>query len=146
MTSTHTRSRKSRRARSQCERLEPRTLLANIAIDATASVRVGPQNSLGTHLTWRDYQAGQAPTDQLLQDEGMSLFRIPGGSSADGFHFQQGPNSIATLAQSIDAMGGEGMMTLNYGGGSPQEAAAVLAYLNGSTTNTTVIGSGQQWN
>ena len=37
------------------------------------------------------------------------------------------------------------MVTLNYGTGSPQEGAAMLAYLNGSTTNTTNIGFGQQW-
>src|SRR5262249_40045654 len=37
------------------------------------------------------------------------------------------------------------MVTLNYGSASPQEAAALLAYLNGSVSNSTPIGTGAQW-
>ena len=38
------------------------------------------------------------------------------------------------------------MVTVDYGSGSPQEAAAELAYLEGSTTDTASIGSGIEWN
>ena len=38
------------------------------------------------------------------------------------------------------------MITLDYGSGSPQEAAAELAYLVGSPTDTTAIGTGIEWN
>ena len=34
------------------------------------------------------------------------------------------------------------MVTVDYGSGSPQEAAAELAYLEGSTTDNTTIGTG----
>ena len=37
------------------------------------------------------------------------------------------------------------MVTIDYGSGSPQEAAAELAYLLGSPTDTTMIGSGMEW-
>ena len=37
------------------------------------------------------------------------------------------------------------MATLDYGSGSAQEAAAFLAYLNGTTANATAIGNGQIW-
>ena len=38
------------------------------------------------------------------------------------------------------------MVTLDYGSGSPQEAAAELAYLQGSPSDTTSIGTGLEWN
>ena len=38
------------------------------------------------------------------------------------------------------------MVTLDYGSGSAQEAAAELAYLQGKTTDTTAIGTGLEWN
>ncbi len=44
------------------------------------------------------------------------------------------------------AHGSVGYITVNYGTASPQEAAAELAFLNGSTTDNTVIGTGEQWN
>jgi alpha-L-arabinofuranosidase len=37
------------------------------------------------------------------------------------------------------------MVTLNYGTGSPQEAAALLAYLNAPVGLSAAIGHGQQW-
>ena len=38
------------------------------------------------------------------------------------------------------------MVTVDYGSGSPQEAAAELAYLEGSPTDTTSLGTGIEWN
>ena len=42
--------------------------------------------------------------------------------------------TIAQFVQDITADGGTGMVTVDYGSGSPQEAAAELAYLDGSPT------------
>ena len=55
-------------------------------------------------------------------------------------------DTIPQFAQFIAAVGGTGMVTLDYGSGSPQEAAAELAYLEGSPSDTTVIGNGIEWN
>src|SRR5205807_380641 len=82
---------------------------------------------------------------------GLGFFRFPGGSSSDEFHFNDPPSyngkgTAATFANFIASVNGTGMVTLDYGSGSPQEAAAFLAYLNATTTNATAIGSGQEWN
>ena len=45
--------------------------------------------------------------------------------------------TIPQFAQFISAAGGIGLVTLDYGSGSPQEAAAELAYLEGSPSDTT---------
>ena len=55
-------------------------------------------------------------------------------------------NTIPQFAQFIAALGGTGVVTLDYGSGSPQEAEAQLAYLLGSPSDTTTIGNGLEWN
>ena len=57
-----------------------------------------------------------------------------------------GAINFAQFVQFITAVGGTGLVTLDYGSGSPQEAAAELAYLDGSPTDTTSIGNGIEWN
>ena len=57
-----------------------------------------------------------------------------------------GAITISQFVQSITSVGGTGLVTLDYGSGSPQEAAAELAYLDGSPTDTTSIGNGIEWN
>ena len=56
-----------------------------------------------------------------------------------------GPGTVANIASFIASVNGRGIATLDYGSGSPQEAAAMLAYLNAPTTSTTPIGFGEEW-
>ena len=49
------------------------------------------------------------------------------------------------MATMISNLGATGIVTVNYGTGSPQEAAALIAYLNASTTSTASIGVGEEW-
>ncbi len=81
----------------------------------------------------------------MVAASGMQLYRFPGGSASDDFHFNVSANegdpvadTVPQFAQLISAVGGTGVVTLDYGSGSPQEAAAELAYLEGSTSDTTV--------
>ena len=98
-------------------------------------------------------QPGTAQTQQMVTAAGLELYRFPGGSGSDDFHFNVANNlndsgaiTIPQFAQFISAVGGTGMVTLDYGSGSPQEAAAELAYLDGSPSDTTSIGTGLEWN
>ena len=50
------------------------------------------------------------------------------------------------MAQFATELNAASIVTLDYGSGSPQEAAALLAYLDGAVGNTTPIGNGEQWN
>jgi hypothetical protein len=102
------------------------------------------------NLAWWDSALNTAQTQQMVQAAGLNLFRFPGGSSSDTWHFNQGPTyngegTSPSMASFIAAVGGSGMVTLNYGTASPQEAAAFLAYLNAPAGNTTTIGPGPQW-
>ena len=110
-------------------------------------------NLLGINATWWDQAAVTSQTQQMATAAGLDTYRFPGGSSSDEFHFNVQQNSgdpvaitIPQFAQFIASAGGSGLVTLDYGSGSPQEAAAELAYLLGSPSDPTVIGNGLEWN
>jgi hypothetical protein len=130
-------------------------LPAPLSATVNAGSVVGPvsTNMLGVNLTWWDDKLTTSQTQQMVQAAGLDAFRFPGGSSSDDFHFNVAANygdpvavTIPQFAQFIETRGGVGLVTLDYGSGSPQEAAAELAYLEGSPTDTTVIGNGLEWN
>jgi alpha-L-arabinofuranosidase len=122
-------------------------------INANASVGATTTNLLGINLAYWDDQQGTTQTQQMVTAAGLAIYRFPGGSASDDFHFNvannygdSAANTIPQFAQFISSVGGTGVVTLDYGSGSPQEAAAELAYLQGSPTDTTVIGTGLEWN
>ncbi len=110
-------------------------------------------NMMGINSVWWDSADVSAQTQQMTTAAGIKLFRFPGGSSSDQYHFNVSNNfndSVAItapqFAQFIAQAGGSGIITLDYGSGSPQEAVAELAYLQGSPSDTTAIGNGIEWN
>jgi alpha-L-arabinofuranosidase len=110
-------------------------------------------NLVGVNLAWWDDKLTTPQTQQMVQAAGLTMFRFPGGSSSDDYHFNISnnyndpvANTIPQFTQFIEGVGGTGLVTLDYGSGSPQEAAAELAYLEGSPTDSTVIGTGLEWN
>jgi hypothetical protein len=116
---------------------------------------VGPvtTNMLGVNLAYYDDQLTTTQTQQMVQAAGLTAFRFPGGDISNDFHFNVANNfgdpaakTVPQFAQFIEGVGGTGVVTLDYGSGSPQEAAAELAYLEGSPTDQTVIGNGLEWN
>jgi hypothetical protein len=111
-----------------------------------------PTDVVGVNIDWWDNQLTTAQTEQLVEAAGLNIFRFPGGSSSDDYHFNQSSNdddpsaiTIAQFAEFVQSVGGTGLVTTDYGSGSPQEAEAELAYLVGSPTDTTVIGNGTEW-
>jgi hypothetical protein len=122
-------------------------------VNASTDLHAVPTNLLGVNLAYWDQDAVTAQTEQAATAAGLNIYRFPGGSASDDFHFNTATNwgdsgaiTIPQFAQFIASAGGTGLVTLDYGSASPQEAAAELAYLDGSPSDTTVIGSGIQWN
>lgn len=139
------------RPRLELELLESRDLPSTLTILAGKVVRTVNDQVLGVNLAWWDSNLNTPQTQQMVQAAGLNTFRFPGGSSSDDFHFNAGPTyngegTAPSMASFIASVSGNGLVTLDYGSGSPQEAAAFLAYLNAPTTNTTAIGFGPEWN
>ena len=110
-------------------------------------------NLVGINLAYWDDQLNTSETQSMVEAAGLDIFRFPGGSASDDFHFNvannygdPSANTIPQFAEFVDNAGGQGMVTIDYGSGSPQEAEAEAAYLIGSPSDTTVIGNGQEWN
>ena len=132
------------------EFLESRELLAAVTVNAGQVVRDVNTQLLGVNVDWWDSTLNTPQTAALVESAGLTNFRFPGGSSSDDFHFNAPAPynknvSDSTMASFIASVKGQGIVSLDYGSGSPQEAAAFLAYLNGSVNNPTVIGTGPEW-
>src|SRR6187551_976425 len=145
MSRDFTYSSRVRRFLPEIEALETRDQPALLTVDANQLVRTATPQVLGTNLAWWDSNLGTATTKSMVQAAGLTLFRFPGGSSSDEFHFNAPPSyngqgTAPSMAKFIASVNGGGMVTLNYGSGDPKEAAAFLAYLNAPTSNTTVLG------
>ena len=133
--------------------------LAAVPTSVTTQINAGTvvqsisPNMLGVNLAYWDSKLTTTQTQQLVHAAGLGSFRFPGGSSSDDYHFNvannyndSAANTVPQFVQFIQAVSGSGVVTLDYGSGSPQEAAAELAYLQGSPTDATVIGTGIEWN
>jgi hypothetical protein len=137
------------------EALEARTLLSVATINAGTTIRSVPANMLGVNTAPWDLSLTSFRSEQQSVAAGINAVRLGGGSYIDGissdpngWHFNvYDPDStpIGTQASYVAHLNATGIVDLDYGAGSPQEAAAMLAYLNGSTTNTTSLGTGEQW-
>jgi hypothetical protein len=139
-----------RGVRPRLEILEDRTVPSAVTVDASQAIRTATSQVLGVNLAWWDTSLNTTQTQQMVQAAGLNFFRFPGGSSSDTWHFNVGPTyggegTTPSMASFIASVNGTGMVTVNYGTGSPQEGAALLAYLDGNVGDTTQIGVGLQW-
>ena len=143
------------------EMLELRMLLSTVTVNASTTIRTVPSDMVGVNTApWDPMSTSQ--TLSLSQAAGLNTVRIGGGSTADRIHFNSTSYYLSPTSSSSGetassnsmfgqaalyaaSLGASAIVTVDYGEGSPQEAAALLSYLDGSTTNTTSLGSGEEW-
>src|SRR5258708_36394447 len=111
------------------EALESRCLLAGVGVDAGKIIRSVDPKILGTNLAWWNGDLGNAQTRQLAAGAGLNMYRFPGGSSSDEWHFTNPApygryKTLPSFARVIQAENAGGMAQLDYGSGSAHEAAA----------------------
>ncbi|MBV9852123.1 MAG: hypothetical protein JO250_20855 [Armatimonadetes bacterium] len=144
-----------------------------VAVDAGRLVRPMDDRFAGINLKADDPRvADQAEaTAQVLGPDNLDMrtVRIPGGSDADRYHWETAalvdgmtgkptldpatgrpvPGvSVAQFARVAEAAGAQLILTLNYGSGTPNEAAALIAYANGRTDDGRALGTdenGRDW-
>jgi alpha-L-arabinofuranosidase len=142
---------------------------ATVTVDLGMSIGDGVSPDLmGIHTSVYDGRMSDATTPGLLRAVGMKSLRYPGGSYGDLYHWSThtgtatpsgepyiAPNTgMGAFVQLLDAVGANALITVNYGTnaagdgpGTPEEAAAWVAYANAMPDDTTVIGSagGVDW-
>ncbi|MEO8053024.1 MAG: hypothetical protein ABI833_21665, partial [Acidobacteriota bacterium] len=145
----HVRSKRSAVLQNAIESLESRYLLASVTVNVGTAIRNVETKLLAVNSAPWDGQMSSATTNTLINAIGINAVRTGGGSYVDDtWHFNVN-NQNQTMGQQanfIASRNAVGMITVNYGSGSPQESAALLAYLNGDASSTVTIGMGEQWN
>ena len=147
------------------------TVTANLGTTVRATVS---PDLMGVHTSVYDANMQLPTTPEYLKAAGVKSLRYPGGSYADLYHwslhtgtytpaagagsntiFVAGDTHFGAFLQFMEKVGAGAVITVNYGmnslgtgGGEPKEAAAWVAYANGSTTSTVSIGAdskGTNW-
>lgn len=134
----------------------PPTLQINV--NAQGAIRAIDSRMYGVNAAIWDALLSGAATGPLLNSMQTGVIRIPGGSSSDDYDWQtdrsvssgsfQWVNSASTFAKVISTAGAQAFVTVNYGSGTPEQAAAWVAYYNASTSGTLPLGTdskGRAW-
>lgn len=137
----------------------------NVSVNAAAVVRTVDARHFGVNLAiWDTYYepANYVTTAGLLKEMGCQFVRVPGGSLSDEYHWTsntswtntwQWSTSFPEFMRAATNAGTQVFVTVNYGSGSPQEAAAWVAYANADaalygTPNDITLGvdsGGRDW-
>jgi len=122
-----------------------------VAVNATTTLRTIDERIYGLNLAMWDSHLDAAASNTLLTAMGTRVLRFPGGSGSDNYDWQkdrsvdnptfQWVNSAATFAKITEAQSAQAFVTVNYGSGTPEQAAAWVAYYNGSTSNGAALGT-----
>jgi hypothetical protein len=113
---------------------------ANLSVNAAQTIRTVDERVFGVNAVTWDWQTAAPQTITLLQDAGIRSIRIPGGSASDVFHWMPATGTagaswgMSAFSQLISGVGAQAFVTVNYGDGTAQEAAAWVAYANFSAT------------
>lgn len=129
----------------------------SVTVNAGATVRTVDERVFGLNATMWDPEAGSSQTVSLVQAAGVRAIRIPGGSLSDQYHWRTNTTLADTwtwasgmdkFASLITGANAQAFVTVNYGTGTPEEAAAWVAYANASPTSAAIIGvdgTGYNW-
>ena len=127
----------------------PAPALSHLSLNATQAVRWVDARWFAVNTAIWDSNFDTPSTISLLRELGTRMLRGPGGSLSDEYHWSTGtnltntwrwPTSFANFVHVATNVGAQALITVNYGTGSTNEAAAWVAYANGSTTNTLSLG------
>ena len=139
-----------------------------VSVDVAKPMTLLYSTSIGAGFEVSDGKALDPATTQLLRDAGVTLLRYPGSGATGLFHWSTGSisnpytkdkapywppqNGFPAAAAVADGLG-TALVAVNYGsnldgsgGGEPAEAAAWVAYANGSPSSTQPIGKDSKGN
>jgi len=123
--------------------------LTHLTVSASQSIRTADARWFGMNVAVWDSAFDTSLTLTVLTNIGARALRFPGGSASDDYHWvynrQDNNNwswstSPASYIYVITNLNGQSMITVNYGTGFTNEAAAWVAYVNAATANSQSLG------
>ena len=129
-----------------------------VTVQPSTVVRTIDKRMFGMNLAIWDALLSGPATAGLLASMDTKVMRIPGGGAADDYNWHtnrsvvggtfQWVNSAAAFARVAETRGAQAYVVVNYGSGTPEQAAAWVAFYNGDAANSTVLGTdakGRNW-
>ena len=137
----------------------PPPALVHLSVNASQPLRTGDARWFGLNAATWDNFYDTPTTVSLLNELGTRIIRLPGGSLSDEYHWTsnttltntwQWTTSFANFIHVITnaSVNAQAIVTVNYGTGTPQEAAAWVAYCNAATSSSLSLGTdakGTNW-
>jgi hypothetical protein len=100
----------------------------HVRVDATQTLRGADARWFGLNTAIWDGYLDSSYTMAALRQLGTGILRFPGGSAADGYHWASpsvnDSSKFINFVHTVTNIGAQTMITVNYGTGTPQEAAA----------------------
>jgi alpha-L-arabinofuranosidase len=117
----------------------PAPAMVHLNVDAANVIRTADTRWFGLNTAVWDYNFNSPVTSQALKEIGCTTLRFPGGSISDEYHWATGMNpdrkfswavSFNDFIQVATNLGAQAFITVNYGTGTSNEAAAWVASAN----------------
>jgi hypothetical protein len=124
----------------------------HVGINAAQPLRTADARWSGVNTAIWDGNYDTPQTVSLLKEMGTTLLRGPGGSLSDQYNWTlntslantwQWQTSFGNFVHVATNAGTQAIITVNYGTGTSNEAAAWVAYANGATTDSLGLGTDQ---
>ncbi len=135
----------------------PPPSLVHLGVNATNTIRAADARWFGLNTAIWDNNFDTTFTSSALAELGTSILRGPGGSTSDEYHWVKNTTlantwtwatSFAKYVHIATNVGSQAIITVNYGTGTSNEAAAWVAYANATNAATLTLGSdlyGTNW-
>jgi hypothetical protein len=104
--------------------------VVHLNLDANLAVRTVDPRWFGANLATWDANLGAPETISLLNEMGCQILRYPGGAQSDDYHWDANHADTSTFASVTAGAGAQAVITVNYGSGTPEEAAAWVQFCN----------------
>jgi hypothetical protein len=124
--------------------------VAHLTVNASQIVRTSDARWFGMNGAIWDPNLDSPSTLNTVSNMGIRALRFPGGSDSDEYHWvtnrQNGANftwttSTARFIHLVTNANVQAMITINYGTGYTNEAAAWVAYVNAATNSPVSLGT-----
>jgi alpha-L-arabinofuranosidase len=115
---------------------ETTTTPSTVTVNAASGIARLAATPVGANAAVWDSHLYEAAVPALLSDAGVRLVRYPGGSTADGYHWQSNTgssyaaNTFDSYMWVVQSAMAAAIITVDYGSGTPQEAAGWVQYAN----------------
>lgn len=129
----------------------------HLSVNAGSVIRRIDARIFGANTAVYDPNIGTPANATLLSAAGLRSLRFPGGSLSDTYDWHRNRSIGGTFdwvtgfpkfAVMAESLGAQPYLTVNYGDGTPEQAAAWVAYANASPTSTVPLGvdaKGRNW-